>query len=207
MLSPSKRIPAPSFEIAKAADGPERSFFLVLAAKAARGALLLGWLLPGSAAASSTEAPASGPCQGEPVLLSVAGSHPGSTQFPRRLGSWRLPVRWDSPELLTDARLEARLVVSAAGADLPAVPSLEISFRFSGRDSWGLPFDLRLLEFEWEDAAGFHTRVLDWSNDCRETGLTLFPGGTYREELLLPDAAGGGSGRIKSVRIRLWGSR
>jgi len=118
------------------------------------------------------------------------------------LGAWRLPISSAEPEVITHARVDAKL--ARAGADW----RIALAFSFPDPEPYGIPFTFQRVIVERESAEGRRVAVLDWSFGCAGPGRSLFPGQRFDVAIPIGEPEGlddpDGFARLS---IRLWGSR
>lgn len=155
-------------------------------------ALSLG---PKATAAERTAPPS---CWTEkPVLefvtqLATAGS--GSD-----LGPFQLPLSPDRPDILTAAQISWRWMIESGAT---AERGLRVSFEFPDPKPYGLPYTVQGFSIETRESTYFK----DWTFDCENVGISLFPGGSWQQSIELEENQVAPSPN-ESVLIKVWGSR
>jgi hypothetical protein len=154
----------------------------------------------------------------EGLLEPVAQGEQGGILY--RSEEWRLPVSPQRPDVLTEARLNIEMNWTDHSDE---AGDLRWSFTFNDPKPFGLPFSFQAMAFIplWAEeqrqgrtpfpAEGGNVILEDWSSECSDPGVSMFPGGSRigSHRTQIPRPPNGTDGVPNSLRFRLvlWGSR
>jgi hypothetical protein len=120
------------------------------------------------------------------------------------LGPIRLPLAAWRPEILTEARLSWAYHESFHSTQrLSPSRGLEVFFTFPDPRPFGLPYTVQGFILDSHEGGV----LVDWSHECEDPGVSVFPGQSYRESLNLAEDPVPPQLPSSPVRLRIWGSR
>jgi len=116
---------------------------------------------------------------------------------PVSVGPWKLPISWDRPDVITAAQIEVEFRKPDQGSNWIAVVHLS----FPDPLPLGIPFTFQKANLLW----AHQEYEIDWSADCRNVGLGMFPGQSFDRIIELAQTED--VCELGELTFKLWGGR
>jgi hypothetical protein len=133
-----------------------------------------------------------------PVLdINSSWTGPASGAGGWLLGPFQLALAPWRPDIKTEARISWKVQPAAEG------DRVEVRLTFPDPKPYGLPYTVQGFAIDSRN----QSLVLDWSHDCQDPGISVFPGQSWSGEVAGPIETGLVTSPSENVRVRVWGSR